>query len=309
MLLLTIKNIGFLLFETLKYLKKRPKMLVMLVVALLLYVPIYYYLVLMEPVLDLDWTPFFIRLAVFFVGVPFVFTFVNFVFIEMAKQEHKKKDIQFFGALLRGFLGFIRALPLVIIWVLLRYPLLVLKPIFAPPRLGDNEFSSINREIRTSRSGRRSIDVYAVAKWNTGKNFMSNLFRRGLHDGFMMMYTGLSVEEGYFRALKKALNYYKKEVGMIRTGYDAASFHLLVLVLPAMLTIGFIPYELTMKILFAYLGLMWIYLVIVKQLFLTNLYLWMDDFDVSDKTSIFKVDKPVYLYCVSASYFRKFDKS
>ncbi len=307
MLLVTIRNIVLLMFETLKYIWKRPKMLLMLLVAFILYVPVYYYLVLMESVVALDWIPFFIRLTVFFVGVPFIFTLVNFVLIEMAKQEHIDKRIRVFSALINGIMSFLKALPFVILWILFRYLLMVLKPIFSPPRFGDNEFSTINREVSTSRSGVRSIDIYAVAKWETGRNVITNLFRRGLHDGFMMMYTGLSVEDSYFKGLNKALKYYKKEAGIIRTGYDAKSFNLLILVLPAMLTIGFLQHDVAMMILFGYLGVVWIYVIIVKQLLIINLYLWMNDFEKTNETNIYKVDKPVYLYRASV-YLSKLNK-
>ena len=305
MILVTIKNIGLLMFKTLKYIWKRPKMLIMLLVALVLYLPLYYYLVLMESAIALDWIPLFIRIAVFLMGVPFIFTLINFVFIEMAKQEHMNKHIRFSSALINGIIVFFKAFPFVILWVVFRYVLRVLKIFFAPPRLGDNQFSSINREVSSSRSGVRSIDIYAVAKWQTGKNVMTNLYRRGLPDGFMMIFTGLSIEDSYFNALNKALTYYKKEAGMIRTGYDAKSFNLLLLVLPAMLTIGLLQYDIAMKILFAYLGVVWIYIAIVKQLLISNLYLWMNDFEASKETNIYDVNRPSYLYRASAVYLSK----
>ncbi|QWC00134.1 hypothetical protein KHQ88_00785 [Mycoplasmatota bacterium] len=299
MILVTIRNIVLLIFETLKYMWERPKMLLTLLVALILYVPLYYYLVLMESVVGLDWTALLIRIAVFLVGVPLIFTLVNFVFIEMAKQEHTDKRIQFSSALMNGIVSFFKAFPFVILWVVFRYVLAFLKPFFSPPRLGNNEFSSINREFSRTRSGRRYTDFYAVAKWQTGKNVMTNLYRRGLHDGFMMMYTGLTVEDSYFKGVNKALKYYQKEAGFIRTAYDARSFNILILLLPTLLTVGFFPYDVAMMILFVYLGVVWIYVVIVKQLLVTNLYLWMKDFETSNETKIYDVDKPVYLYRAS----------
>lgn len=309
MMLVTIKNIGLLMFESLKYIWKHPKLLFMVLISLVLYLPLYYYLVIKESLLSLDWIGLLIRLAVFFVGVPLIYTLVNFVFIELAKQEHIDKRIKLSSALTNAIVVFLKALPLVILWVVFRYLLMALKILFAPPRFGDNEFSSINREVSTSRSGVRSIDVYAVAKWQTGKNIITNLYRRGLHDGFMMIYTGLSVETSYAKAINKALTYYKKEAGIIRTGYDARFFTLLVLVLPAMLTIGGLQYDIALRILFAYLGLVWIYLSIIKQLLITNLYLWMNDFELSNETNLYNVKKPAYLNHASAVYLSKLKNS
>lgn len=309
MLLGTLRNVALLMFETLKYLGKRPKMLLMVVVAFILYAPMYYYLVLMESTTALDWTPFLIRSAVFFVGVPLIYTAVNFVLIEMAIQEHQEKRIRLFHALIHGMKTFLKALPLVILWTVFRYVLSIFKPIFSPPRFGDNKISSINREMNTSRAGIRYMDIYAVAKWETGKNVMTTLYRRGLHDGFMMMYTGLSVEEGYFKGLKKALQYYQEEAGLLRTGYDAASFYQLILVLPAMLSIGLLLHDVTLMVLFGYLGVVWIYTVIVKQLLITNLYLWMNDLETSNETNIYQVNQPVYLYGASSIYLHELNKA
>ncbi len=322
MFVTTMKNVSHLLLQGWLYFFRRPKMLVPVIIGVLLYLPVLYYLAIERDFTTLTAEELVIRIVVFFVAVPLITMVVSLVLIEMIHQQTNTNQIHLFKALRKAWgVRMIKALPVIIVWSLFRYVLVAAKLVFAPKRFGDNRYSQHSREVSTSRSGRRFIDVYEVAMWEGGNNQFTNAFRRGLRPFFMLYLTTMSLEKGLKKPLNLASDAYMHQVGIIKTAYGMNSFILLVLHLPVLLMIGFLPsvmnYNLMMVLIFAYLGFMWFSLMLVKQMLMSSLYLWYarwketvktDELEGKESSPFYNTDKPEFLYYLYAIYFAELDK-
>jgi hypothetical protein len=209
-------------------------------------------------------------------GASFLIGISCLILLEIAQQVESEEEINLSKALKDCFLSdFIKAFPVLIIWSIIWFVLVVIQALFSKKKSSDKG----EDEKLTAKSAAETLagigDEFSLSK------AFFNALQKGVRMIVFLILPAVAWEElSPLKAIKKGLNVFRNNIPEFLTGFALTELFSTIVFLPV--TIIFIVHynveiifpEYVWYIVLVYIAFAWSLAFLVEQLYVAELYLW-----------------------------------